>query len=113
MDPIAPTDPWDNMHSPSAPGLHWSTDNVGEACPGVVSPLTASFWGEIGEATTRGAFLAVGVLTPAEAVVPARIDDRVVRLFCGRMALQIELMTMVGDRLPGTSGRETAGSMLG
>jgi hypothetical protein len=24
-------DDWDPLHSPSAPGLHWSTDNVGEA----------------------------------------------------------------------------------
>ena len=42
---IDPNDSWDNLHGPSRPEHHWSTDNVGEAAPGVLSPLSGSILG--------------------------------------------------------------------
>jgi pyruvate,water dikinase len=108
-----PNDTWDNMNGPSRPELHWSTDNVGEAAPGVLSPLGASIWGTIGERATRGTFVNIGVLQESERGIPPRIEDRVVRIFCGRLALQIELMTMLGDRLPGASGQDVAKALFG
>jgi pyruvate,water dikinase len=101
------------MHGPSRPDVHWSTDNVGEAAPGVLSPLGASIWGVIGESATRGTFVNIGVLPERDVGVPPRLEDRVVRIFCGRLALQVELMTMLGDRLPGTSGQDVAKAILG
>jgi pyruvate,water dikinase len=106
-------DAWDNLHGPSRPDVHWSTDNVGEAAPGVLCPLSASIWGEFGERTSRAAFVAIGAFPRREARVPEALEDRVVRVFYGRLALQVELMTLLGDRLPGTSGREIAASLLG
>jgi len=108
-----PTEEWDNLHGPSRPEVHWSTDNVGEAVPGVMSPLGASVWDVIAERTTRGSFVAIGAFPRREGRVPARLEDRVVRAFCGRMTLQVEIMTRLGDRLPGTSGQEVAASLLG
>ncbi|HEX6388575.1 MAG TPA: hypothetical protein VFZ89_03985, partial [Solirubrobacteraceae bacterium] len=108
-----PTEPWDNLHGPSPADVHWSTDNVGEAVPGVMSPLGASIWTYHGERSTRGAFVAIGALPRRERAVPERIEDRVVRVFCGRMALQVELVTRLGDTLPGTSGQEVAESIFG
>jgi rifampicin phosphotransferase len=108
-----PDDVWDNLHGPSAPNLHSSTDNVGEAAPGVLSPLGAALLGEVGESGTRGSLVAMGVLPASEAGVPSRLEDRYVRIFCGRIAAQVELLTAVGDRLPGASGREIAKALLG
>ena len=108
-----PTEAWDNMHGLSPAGVHWSRDNVGEAVPGVACPLGAAIWSRISERTTRGAFAAIGALSAAEARPPDRLEDQVVRIFCGRIALQVELMTLLGDRLPGTSGRDIAASLLG
>ena len=107
-----PNDEWDNMHGPSRPDVHWSTDNVGEAAPGVLTPLGAAIWGYIGERATRGTFVNIGVIPPSEGGVPA-LEDRVVRVFMGRIALQVELMTMLGDRLPGASGQDIAKAIFG
>ena len=32
------------LHKPGAPETHWTTDNVGEALPGVATPLGWSVW---------------------------------------------------------------------
>lgn len=108
-----PLDTWDNLHGPSPADVHWSTDNVGEAVPGVVSPLGASIWSEVGERTTRESFVAIGAFPRREAAAPDRLEDRVVRVFCGRLAMKVELLTSLGDRLPGTSGQEIATSLFG
>jgi phosphohistidine swiveling domain-containing protein len=108
-----PAERWDNMNCPSRPETHWSTDNVGEAAPGVLSPLGASIWGYFGEKSTRATFIAIGGLTPGEAEVPEQLEDRVVSLFYGRIALRVELLTTLGDRLPGTSGQDMAKSIFG
>jgi pyruvate,water dikinase len=108
-----PSEPWDNLHGHSPTDVHWSTDNVGEAVPGIMSPLGASIWEVVGERTTRTSFVEIGAFQRSEGTLPERLEDRVVRIFCGRIALQIELMTLLGDRLPGTSGREVAASLLG
>ena len=106
-------EPWDNLNGPSPPGVHWSTDNVGEAVPGVMSPLSASIWSVLGETCTRESFVAIGAFPPEQGKLPERLEDRVVRIFCGRVALQVELMTALGDRLPGTSGQEIAAALFG
>jgi phosphohistidine swiveling domain-containing protein len=108
-----PTEAWDNLNGPSPEGVHWSTDNVGEAVPGVMSPLQASIWEVVGERTTRGSLVEIGALSPREGAVPTRLEDRVVRVFCGRLALQVELLTLLGDRLPGTSGQDMAAALFG
>ncbi len=36
---FSPFDAWDPLHEPSWPNEHWSTANVGEALPGVLTPL--------------------------------------------------------------------------
>jgi phosphohistidine swiveling domain-containing protein len=108
-----PHETWDNMHHPSRPDVHWSTDNVGEAAPGVLSPLGAAIWGYIGERCTRATFVGIGVMPTSELVVPSQPEDKVVSIFCGRLAMQVEQMTMMGDRLPGTSGQEIAAGIFG
>ena len=65
-----PTEHWDNLHTPTPPDVHWSTDNVGEAAPGILSPLGASIWTSIGERSTRATFVGIGVSPRSELAVP-------------------------------------------
>lgn len=104
---------WDNLNDPSADHLYWSTDNMGEAAPGVLSPLGWSLWGHIGEIAAREALYRAGALTPAERALPASVEDRVVRVFCGRMAMQVQFLATVGNRMPGTSGQQVAEGIFG
>jgi phosphohistidine swiveling domain-containing protein len=106
-------EPWDNLNYRSPPNLHWTTDNVGEAAPGVLSPLGASIWTHEGELATREIFVAIGVMPRSELGIPERREDRVNGIFFGRFAQTVELHTMLGDRLPGTSGPALAEAVFG
>ncbi|MGQ0631012.1 MAG: PEP-utilizing enzyme [Sporichthyaceae bacterium] len=106
-------DDWDTLHSTSAEHLHWSTDNVGEAAPGVLTPLGWSLWGAVGERGVRNALFALGALDPAERRVPVEADERVVRAFHGRMAMQVEFLATIGNRMPGTTGEQITEGIFG
>ncbi|MEA2168900.1 MAG: rifampicin phosphotransferase [Solirubrobacteraceae bacterium] len=109
---IAPV-AWDPTHCPGLATKHWSTDNVGEAAPGVLTPLTFSLWVELGEKATRGAAYAIGGFTKQESLVPAAAEERFVRAFFGRVAMQAEFLAILGDRLPGTTGEEMIEGIFG
>ena len=51
---------WDNLQGVSGPEEYWTTGNIGEALPGVMTPLSWSLWAPAIEAGTRGAFHALG-----------------------------------------------------
>jgi pyruvate,water dikinase len=92
---------WDVLHSPGEPDQHWTTDNVGEAAPGVLTPLSWSVWGDVGDRMTRGVCLRMGVFSAAD----HRDYPRIVRPFYGRLALRVEYLATVGDRRPGPAAR--------
>jgi hypothetical protein len=70
-----PRDAWDVVYNPSAPDVHWSTSNIGEALPGVPTPLSWSLW-DVMEGASREAAYAIGALTRAERHTPAAVDER-------------------------------------
>lgn len=107
-----PRDSWDPLHTRSAPHLHWSTDNVGEAAPGVLTPLSWSLWGPVGDRMPRRIGRTMGILTRGEGETPP-VGERIVEVFYGRIAMQMEYMATVGDRLPGTSGRDAVEALFG
>ena len=87
---------------------HWTTTNVGEAIPGVQTPLSWTVWRPVG-AALREVGWAVGALTETE-----RGDvDGLMEVFHGRAAFRLDPFVLLGDRLPGTSGREVVSSLLG
>jgi phosphohistidine swiveling domain-containing protein len=104
---------WDPLDQHSAPHLHWSTSNLGEACPGVLTPLSWSVWSPVIEASAREAGYAIGALTKAERAVPEDVSQRYLRIFKGRPAMQLEFMATIGDRMPGTTGSETIAGLFG
>lgn len=92
---------------------HWTTTNLGEAVPGVMTPLNWALWGAPGERASRRAAHDIGVLTAEEARVPDDPAEWILRVFHGRLAMQLEFMALIGDRMPGTTGAEAIRSMFG
>jgi pyruvate,water dikinase len=102
----------DPLHEGSPAELHWTTTNVGEAMPGVLTPLSWSVWRPVGCALPEFGH-AIGALSGAERRRLATDDGRPMRIFYGRAAFQLEFFALLGDRLPGTTGPEAARSLLG
>ncbi|HWF56108.1 MAG TPA: PEP/pyruvate-binding domain-containing protein [Solirubrobacteraceae bacterium] len=107
------SDDWDPLHHTSPPGIHWTTTNLGETAPGVLSPLSWTLWGTAGESAIRVAAHNLGVLDDEEVKLPTRVDERYVKAFYGRAAMQVEYLATLGNRMPGTTGQEAVRSILG
>jgi phosphohistidine swiveling domain-containing protein len=102
LDAASPT------HRAEPQNHHWTTTNIGEAMPGVQTPLSWSVWRPVG-AALREVGWAVGALGAGE-----RADtDGLIEIFCGRAAFRVDPFVLLGDRLPGTSGRDVVESLLG
>ena len=104
-----PGEPWDVLHDPGPADSHWSTDNVGEAAPGVLSPLSWSMWGTTGDKFPREIAYQMGVFSAAD----RREFPLIVRPFYGRIALSLEYLATVGDRMPGVEGQDLIANMVG
>jgi pyruvate,water dikinase len=92
---------------------HWTTNNLGEAAPGVLTPLCLGLWGEPAERATRRAMHVLGVMRTDELEPPADPADWILRPFHGRLAMQLEFMGMVGDRMPMITGRDAIRGQFG
>ncbi|WP_354699669.1 kinase [Paraconexibacter sp. AEG42_29] len=106
-------DPEGLLHAYTAPDRFWSTANVGEALPGVVTPLGWSVWAPAIELAMRDTFARMGALEPKLVAMPKDPSDRVLSIFYGRGALSVSFLCAMGDRLPGTSGDAIARQLLG
>ncbi|HEY1968680.1 MAG TPA: PEP-utilizing enzyme [Pseudonocardia sp.] len=110
--PPSTIEDWNPLHEGAPTDSHWTTTNVGEAMPGVLTPLSWSMWRPVGKALPELAH-AVGAIDDGER---RRLTDpahQPMRIFYGRAAFQVEFFAMLGDRLPGTTGPEAARSLLG
>lgn len=104
---------WDPTHRLSGPDAHWTTTNAGEAFPGVVTPLSWTFLQDAAELVLRRPAHAVGALTAAEKDLPPPDAPRFIQAFYGRVAMQVDYFALLGDRLPGSTGREIVANTLG
>ena len=103
----------DPVHGHSAPTSHWSTSNLAEAMPGVLTPLGWSVWGPASELGARDAFYAMGAIPAPERAIPAAPEDRFINIFYGRPAARVDYLASIGDRMPGTSAEAIATQLLG
>lgn len=103
----------DPLHQPGQPGTHWTTDNVGEALPGVATPLGWTIWESGSDRMCRELSYALGVFDGSERDGPAPNQDPIIQVFYGRIAMCMEWLGVVGDRMPGTTGPEAISGMLG
>ncbi len=106
------TETWDVLNDPSDPGLHWTTGNIGEAVPGVQTPLSWSLWGPTIEAGMRLSMRDMGAFSASESVLPPK-GRQLCQVFYGRGALSVELLARLGDRMPGTTGQQVAIGVYG
>jgi phosphohistidine swiveling domain-containing protein len=104
-----PGEGWDVLHDPGPADSHWSTDNVGEAAPGVLSPLSWSMWGATGDRMPRVVAYRMGIFSAAD----RRRFPPIVRPFYGRIALRMEYLATMGDRMPGVDGADLVANMFG
>lgn len=101
------------LHMATRPTTFWSTTNVGEAMPGVPTPLSWTVWSRSSERGGRNAFRQIGALTDDEAQIPVDERDRFIGICCGRVCAQVDFFTSMGDRLPGTSATAIAEQFMG
>lgn len=106
-------DPEGLLHAHTTADRFWSTANVGEALPGVVTPLGWSVWAPAIELAMRDTFARMGALETKLVAMPEDPSDRVLSIFYGRGALSVSFLCAMGDRLPGTSGDAIAKQLLG
>lgn len=103
----------DPVHGWSAPTSYWSTSNLAEAMPGVLTPLGWSVWGPAAELGARHAFYAMGAIPAADRAIPPAGEDRFINIFFGRPAARVDYLASIGDRMPGTSAEAIATQLLG
>lgn len=106
-------DPPNAIHERSLPDASWSSVNLAEAVPGVMSPLSWGLWGPASERGIRAPFFAMGALTRKKLAVPANDDDRVIKIFFGRQALRMDFICQLGDLIPGQTGVGLATDVFG
>ncbi|HEY4410027.1 MAG TPA: PEP-utilizing enzyme [Acidimicrobiia bacterium] len=107
-------DPRGAIHLESGPETFWSTTNIGEALPGVVTPLGWSVWMPAIDIGVRDSFYRMGAISKAETgKVPDTVDERVGGIFYGRACLNVNFLCAMGARLPGTSPDAIASALLG
>ena len=101
------------LDSVSAPTTQWTRNNVGEAFPGVVTPLHYDFVVRAGELGIRGAYAERGAITEDEAGESDVADERVMAVFTGRLAVNVDTMCAFGDRVSETAAAEIEFGLLG
>jgi phosphohistidine swiveling domain-containing protein len=101
------------MDHRSGPDTAWTIINAGEAMPGVMTPLGASFWVPSMELGARAGYHDLGVLSGAQVHLPATADERLSGVFAGRFAGNVEVIRMMADLMPGGSGNAAERQMFG
>jgi pyruvate,water dikinase len=91
----------DPTHGTSEPGRYWSTANIGEAIPDVVSPMCWSFWGPNMEAGARLAYHDFGILPASELAVPDDPNQLLTSYFYGRPAMNLDRLRSLFSAIPG------------
>jgi pyruvate,water dikinase len=106
-------EPWDPTHSSDRDVHHWTTTNLGEAVPGIITPLGMAHWGLRAQTTAQRVAFNIGVISARERDAVLDPADWVIRAFYGKIAVRLEFLTMIGDRMPGVSGEDTMANLFG
>jgi len=108
-----PKDSWDPMQSSDREVGHWTTTNLGEAVPGIITPLGTALWGGAAHRAAWRTAYQVGVISGTELRRPLDPALPVLRMFFGRVSMNLDYIALYGDRMPGVTGPETMVSMFG
>lgn len=105
-------DTWDVLDEPIGPDTTWTRVNVGEAIPGVPTPLTWTWTGPASDIGISQGWARMGVFTAAEAARQSDVDDRFVAISSGRALLNLDRLRAIGDRIPFNSGDKLESSLF-
>jgi pyruvate,water dikinase len=101
---VTESDPRDPLHRVSGPTTAWTRVNVSEIMPGVQTPLSWTFWESSSERYLRESYHDLGLNTSLDIPDPADIDRRVVGIFYGRAAVNVDTLRRWYHAMPGDSG---------
>jgi phosphohistidine swiveling domain-containing protein len=102
----------DPIHQVSERPTLWTRVNTAEATPGVITPLHWDFF-RAAERGLRASAYDRGIYDESEIELPDAVDDNWTGGFYGRVALNVDALREVYDRVPGTSADEFELNMFG
>jgi len=103
----------DPLHCVPSARSAWTTVNIGEAFPGLQTPLSWTAFSGPCERGVRRGLRDLGGFTRAELQIPDNVDDRLLAIFYGRCAGGVDALRKVMDRIPGNSGDKFEEQILG
>lgn len=103
----------DPTHSECEPTRYWTSANIGEATPDVLSPLCWSFWGPQAEVAARRSYHAFGILSAKEVTAPTDVNEQMTGYFYGRPALNVDVLRPFFGSLPGVTADDFERDMCG
>lgn len=103
----------DPTHSECEPTRYWTSANIGEATPDVLTPMCWSFWGPQAEAAARRSYHVFGILSRRELAAPTDVNEQMTGYFYGRPALNVDLLRPFFGSLPGVSADDFERDMCG
>ncbi len=101
-----PGDGWDVLHEDIGPSALWTRVNIAEACPGVPTPLTWTWFGPASDAGVSRGWAEMGVLPAERGRRQERVGDRMVAIHAGRAVLNLGILREIGDSIPGNDGNK-------
>ena len=101
------------LHIPAPGAVAWTRGNLGEALPGLCTPLSWTFFGPATEDGIRGGFHLIGALSAAEVPIPAEVGERFVTPIHGWPTANIDMMARMAERLPGVDPAQIEKELFG
>lgn len=103
----------DPIRGTSEPGRYWTTTNLGEAVPDIMTPMCWSVWGRQAELGWLHSMYAFGVLPKSKVVVSPDTNDHGLAVFYGRQALNVDAIRKIMADLPGMSPDDFERDLMG
>ena len=103
----------DPTRGTSEPGRYWTTTNLGEAAPDVLSPMCLSVWGEPAELGWRYSMYAFGVLTKKGVTPSQDVNDWGPAVFYGRVAMNVDVIRSLVVTIPGVNPNDVERDLAG
>ena len=91
----------------------WSRVNTAETFPGVVTPITWSMYGEALEWACRLGFNDLGIIPKSATGYGEVPGERLLGIFHGRLAVNVDIARRLMSGLPGVSGDDIERDLLG
>lgn len=103
----------DPIRGTSEPDRYWTSTNLGEAVPEIMSPMCWSIWGEGAELGWLFSMYAFGVIPKKRVVVSPDNNDHGLSVFYGRQALNVDAIKRILADLPGLKPDDFERDLMG